>query len=303
MKKGHKIMVVDDDDVILNMMKQLLEAAGFICNTAQDGKIAIKMVSESIPDLIILDVAMPEMDGLEVCEILRKEETTREIPIIFLSAQTELEDRMRGFEKGADDYVPKPFSFDELHARIKVALRKTERLERERRRVEALEQEAKRDRETGIYNKKNFELLFSEEIKKSKYSNLPLSLLVVDIDRLNEINTKYGYQQGNRTIIQVAHILAEQFKERNIVARYEGGEFAVLFPECDLTRAESLAEELRKKIEDTAIESYPSNLFHITVSIGIAEWNFKDKQEQLFKKAEDAMYRAKKTGRNKITRG
>ena len=303
MKKTHRIMIVDDDDVIVTMLKQLLEASGFSCETAQDGKTAIKMIAEGLPELIILDVMMPEMDGFEVCEALRKEESTREIPIIFLSAQTEIENRMRGFETGADDYVLKPFSFDELLARIKVALRKTERLERERKKVESLEQEARLDKETGLLDRKNFTFSLSEEIKKSRYSHVPLSLMVIDIDRLAEINTRYGYLQGNRTLAQVAQVLAGYFTEPGTAARYEGGEFAVIVPDCDLIKAESLADEVRKKIEDTAIESYPSDIFHVTVSIGIAEWNPGEKQEQFYKRAEGAMYRSKKTGRNKVACG
>lgn len=169
--------------------------------------------------------------------------------------------------------------------------------------MESLEQEARYDRETGVYDRKNFEFMCAEEIKKSRYSNSPLSLMVVDIDRLSEINNKYGYQQGNSTISHVAGVLGELFREKCIVARYAGGEFAVLIPDCTLIRAESLAEEARKKTEDTAISSWPSELYHVTVSIGIAEWNSKERQEQLYRRAEGAMYRAKKTGKNKVSCG
>lgn len=136
MTTKHKIMVVDDDEVLRTMMKQLLEGSGFICEIARDGLEALKMASEYHPDLVILDVSMPNMDGYETCRQLRKEDIHIEIPIIFLSAKAELEDRLHGFKMGADDYVTKPFSYDELHARIKSSLRKLDRFIKEKKKNE-----------------------------------------------------------------------------------------------------------------------------------------------------------------------
>jgi diguanylate cyclase (GGDEF)-like protein len=303
MKKGQRIMVVDDDEVIRIMMKQLIESSGFICEVAKDGKEAIKMASEYLPDLIILDVSMPQMDGFEVCRILRKEEHSQEIPILFLSAKSEHEDRIRGFEMGADDYVPKPFSYDELLARIRVSLRKAERFERERRKAQELEARARYDDATEVFNRKYFETLCREEIKKSKYSHSPLTFIALDIDRLSKLNDEFGFQQGTRAIRQVAHTFKEFIGERGSVSRYEGGFFQALLPTTDLIDAEVLAEELRKLIEDMAVESYPSGFFHLTVSIGLVRWSGRESTEQLFKRAEEAMYRAKKTGKNKVTCG
>jgi two-component system, cell cycle response regulator len=303
MKKSHRIMVVDDDEVIRTMMKQLIESSGFACEVARDGREAIKMVAEYLPDLIILDVSMPYMDGFEVCRILREEEYSQDIPILFLSAKTEHDDRIKGFEMGADDYVLKPFSYDELLARIKVSIRKAERFEKERKKAQELETKARYDDATEVFNRSYFETLYREELRKSKYSHSPLSFIVVDVDRLAKLNEEFGFRQGTRAIKQVAHTVKEFIGERGFVSRYEGGFFQVLLPSTDLLDAELLAEELRKLIEDVAVESYPSGFFHLTVSIGVVKWNSRESAEQLFKRAEEAMYRAKKTGKNKVTRG
>lgn len=140
----HKIMVVDDDEVLRTMMKQLLESSGFICEIARDGLEALKIASEYNPDLVILDVSMPNLDGYETCRMLREKDKNMEIPIIFLSAKAELEDRIYGFKMGADDYVTKPFSYDELHARIKSSLRKLDRLKTEKRKTDTLKKKLKK---------------------------------------------------------------------------------------------------------------------------------------------------------------
>ncbi len=303
MKKKHTILVVDDDEIIRVMMKQLLECSNFLVEMASDGVQAITMVSEVSPDLIILDVSMPQMDGYEVCRILRNDESSRDIPIIFLSAKSELEDKVRGFEMGADDYVPKPFSYDELLARIKVTFRKAERLERERKKAEALEEASRIDDSTGVYNRKYYEMQGMEELQKSRNTKEPLSLIVFDIDRMAKINEEYGFQHGNRTIAHFASILKECFADKGLVARYDGAQFVAVAPECGLRDAENLADEVRKATESRSVDAYPSGYFSITVSAGIAEWNFKEKLESLFKRAEGALYRAKKTGKNKIACG
>jgi diguanylate cyclase (GGDEF)-like protein len=300
MKKNHRILVVDDDEVIRIMMKQLLETSEFQCDVARDGREAIKMVSESHHDLIILDVSMPNMDGFEVCRILREEEASSDIPIIFLSAKAELEDRMKGFQMGADDYVPKPFSYDELVARIKVSLRKVERLEREKRKTETLELQTRCDETTGLFNRKYFDRASKEEIHKCTVNGSPLSLILIDIDRLNEINTTRGFHQGNHTIVQIAHLIQQVCASKCLLAHYEGGTFALLVPGSDRKQSEALAEEFRRLVENTAIDAYPSGILKVTITIGVVEWDMKDSSDRLMRRAEDALHSAKKLGRNRI---
>ena len=300
MKKNHRILVVDDDEVIRIMMKQLLETSEFQCDVARDGREAIKMVSESHHDLIILDVSMPNMDGFEVCRILREEEASSDIPIIFLSAKAELEDRMKGFQMGADDYVPKPFSYDELVARIKVSLRKVERLEREKRKTETLELQTRCDETTGLFNRKYFDRASKEEIHKCTVNGSPLSLILIDIDRLNEINTARGFHQGNHTIVQIAHLIQQVCASKCLLAHYEGGTFALLVPGSDRKQSENLAEEFRRLVENTAIDAYPSGILKVTITIGVVEWDMKDSSDRLMRRAEDALHSAKKLGRNRI---
>jgi len=303
MKKKHTILVVDDDEVIRIMMQQLLSCSNFSVEVASDGVQAINMVSEAPPDLIILDVSMPKMDGFEVCRQLRADEGARDIPIIFLSAKSELEDKVRGFEMGADDYVPKPFSYDELLARIKVSLRKGERLERERKKAETLEEASRLDELTGLYNRKYYELMGREELEKCRLGKEALSMMIFDIDRMAKINDDYGFQQGTRTIAHFASIIREYLPEKSLMTRYEGAQFIALVPKCNLREAENLAEEVRKATESRSVDAYPSGYFSITASIGVAEWNFGEKIESLFKRTEGALYRAKKTGKNKIACG
>ncbi|MDQ7822873.1 MAG: diguanylate cyclase [Candidatus Eremiobacteraeota bacterium] len=300
MKEQHRILVVDDDEVIRTMLIQLLESSGFLAQSARDGREALGRVSEYCPDLIILDVNMPEMDGYEVCRILRSGEEGHEIPIIFLSAKSELEDRMMGFRMGADDYVAKPFSFDELHARVKVSLKKMERLDKERKRLKILEEEAKRDETTGVYTRKFFETKARDEIKRSRDLSSPLSLLAIDIDGLQSINTEYGFQQGNRTLTQVGETLASHVPANGILARYEGGEFAVVLPDTDLMKAEEIAEVLRTVVEARTVSLFPSGFIHVTVSIGAALLGPREGMDHLVKRGEQALSRAKSTGKNKI---
>jgi two-component system, cell cycle response regulator len=300
MKKQYKILVVDDDEVIRTMMQHLLETSDFRCDVAKDGPEAIRMVAEKHPDLIILDVSMPTMDGFEVCRILRGEEKSSDIPILFLSAKVELEDRMKGFQMGADDYIPKPFSYDELVARIKVSLRKMERLEREKRKSESLELVTRCDESTGLFNRKYFDMLLKEEIAKSIHVGAPLSIMLIDIDRLNEINSTYGFHQGNHTIVQLAQLIQQICAGKGIIARYEGGTFAVLMPGRDVKKGAELAEELRRMVESTVIDAYPSGIMKTTITLGVIEWDIKDSPEHLMRKAEEALHSGKKFGRNRV---
>ncbi len=281
------IMIVDDELDIAEGLSRILTKAGYAVRVAHDGAEALTYASRFMPDLIVLDIMMPNLDGKSVKIALSRNPKTAEIPVIFLSAKGTPEDKVEGLELQADDYITKPFEISELVARIQTALER-------RRHYEAM---IMRDGLTGLENfqsfKKQIEVLF--HIAK-RYNRL-FSLAVLDVDNLKAINDAYGHQAGDSAIKLVADTMKEAFREADILIRYGGDEFVVLFPECGMEHAthalERFHELLGQKSLSLGVETATANM-KVTVSAGLACYD-QDivNGPELFNRADADMYRHK----------
>jgi two-component system cell cycle response regulator len=300
------ILVADDEPINRSLIQRRLERAGYHVLTAQNGREAVEKARGSLPDLVILDIMMPVMDGLEACRLIKEDASTRDIPVIFLSARDETDVKVSGLSLGANDYISKPFKAEELLARVDVAMRL--KRERDQLRVSAEEahahaviaqERAMTDALTGLLNRYGLQHVLAHEHAEARRYNRPLSCLMMDLDNFKTINDTYGHSAGDTALQQVAAILTEVVRRSDMVFRYGGEEFLALLPETDLEGATSLAEKIR-----AAAAARPfgdgERVFHLTLSAGAASLCDGESGNDMIARGDIALYQAKEQGRNRV---
>ncbi len=321
----NNILAVDDTPENLTVLRQILTRHGYRVRPALSGEIALKAVQTDIPDLILLDVMMPGMDGYEVCNRLKAEARTCDIPVLFISALNETEDKVRGFKAGGVDYITKPFNVGEVLARVethlafrnlqKKILKQNVQLlaeieERERAEkalVEAnrkLEELATIDALTDIPNRRQFDLYLKQEWKRLRREQVPIAIILCDIDHFKLFNDEYGHVEGDNCLKQVAQGIRRSVKRpADLVARYGGEEFAVVMPNTDTIGAIKIAEKIKKEIEALGIKHVRSKVArHVSLSIGVGSTvpDRSDGPEAFINEVDQFLYQAKKAGRDRI---
>jgi diguanylate cyclase (GGDEF)-like protein len=286
-----RIMVVDDDPEVRRLLGKILKKEGFEVVPCESGMEAIERVAEIAPDLILLDVNMPEIDGLETCRRLVGDNA--KIPIIFLTAQAAVDDRVAGLEAGGRDYVTKPFHAAELHARVRAVLKEKLAQDAAEKRAEEFKILAISDALSGVANRRYFDVRYAEERDRAERYKTPLSCLMVDIDRFKAVNDTFGHAVGDQVIQEVARILKKAVRSCDFIARYGGEEFVALLPETDLKEARIIAERIRAGVEEL---KPPAGIEQVTVSIGVSI----GLDERLVERADQALYEAKRNGRNRV---
>jgi len=267
-------------------------------SVALDGIQALKRAADLLPDLILLDIQMPAMDGYEVCQRLKRNENTRNIPVIFVTSMTDEEDEIKGLALGAADYITKPYRL----AIIKARLRNHLQLKRQRDQLSRL---STLDSLTGIANRRAFETTLEQEWRRAVRHSNELALIFSDIDYFKAYNDNYGHMAGDTCLKEVAQTLASvPNRGADLVARYGGEEFVCLLPECDLDAAENIAEKMRTDILALNIpHSYSETHPSISLSFGIACITPRKSQcipSDLIVAADKMLYQAKEQGRNRI---
>jgi two-component system, cell cycle response regulator len=300
------ILVADDEPINRSLIQRRLERAGYHVLTAQNGQEAVEIARASLPDIVILDVMMPVMDGLEACRLIKADASTRDIPVIFLSARDETDVKVSGLSLGANDYISKPFKAEELLARVDVAMRmKRERdqlrvtAEEERERAELAQERAMTDALTGLLNRYGLQRVLAYEHAEARRYSRPLSSLMIDLDNFKTINDTYGHSAGDTALRQVAAILTEVVRRSDMVFRYGGEEFLVLLPETDLDGAASLAEKIRAAAA-ASLFGDGTQAFHLTLSAGASSLFDSESGNDMIARADVALYQAKEQGRNRV---
>ncbi len=297
-----QILIVDDDAHIRKALTILLKIPGCETLEAEDGLEALQIM-ESRPGipLVISDIMMPNIDGLELCRRLKSDDTTRDVYFIMLTAKEGVKERVQGLEIGADDYVQKPFDSHELRARVKAGLRIVGLQDELKTKNRILHQLSITDGLTGAYNHSYFQRAFEKEFERARRYGRDLSLLVCDIDNFKGFNDTYGHGTGDEVLTNVARIVRSITRDSDIVARYGGEEFAVLIPETPLETAYQVADKIRRAIAESPLVLEDSRL-DITISIGAACFsgtNF-GSRTTFFNSADSALYKAKHEGKNRV---
>ncbi|MBI5640743.1 MAG: diguanylate cyclase [Nitrospirae bacterium] len=301
-----RVLLVEDDPLQADVTKEILQNNGYDVLWAQDGVSAIKTVKTERPDIVLLDVILPGLDGYEVCRWLKMEESTKGIPVIMLTVKKELSDKISGLQIGADDYLPKPYNELELNARIYASLRTKalqDELRMKNRQLEELlgkvEHMAITDALTGLYNRRRFHDVLTKEFERARRYATPFSLVMLDVDHFKKVNDTYGHHVGDVVLKEVANIIPQSIREVDTAARYGGEEFMIILPNTEKERAVHVAERMRESI---AVNTFQGVGCPVTVSIGLCGLpdDILDNEDRLLLCADFAMYRAKQNGRNRV---
>ncbi len=309
-KTGETILVVDDQEDNVELLRARLLARGYVVRVATNGQQALDSVQELAPDLILLDVMMPGMSGIEVVRRIKKDENLPFIAVIMQTALDSTESRVEGLDAGADDYITKPINFAELEARVRSMLRikrLQEELESRERELEEMNDRLRRvsqtDGLTGLDNRRYLEERLHEMFEHSLRLHEPLSVVMCDIDHFKSVNDTYGHLAGDAILRQFAELIKEQAREIDRVGRYGGEEFLIILPGTVLDAAVTFAGRVRDRIQAQEF-IYEDERIRRTVSCGVAAWPHPliASRDQLIRSADEALYVAKETGRDKVVR-
>ena len=289
-----KILIVDDSADALAVARTRLAHEGHEIICVAGGREGLEATERYNPDLILLDVDMPGMTGFEVCRRLKQDARTCSIPVIFLSGSGGTEDKVKGLDLGAIDFVTKPFDAFELRARVRAALR-TKHLQ------DLLRDYALIDPLTELSNRRALDERLRQEWARLLRHGGSLAFIMADLDQFKRVNDQFGHPVGDKVLRHVAGLLAAGCRESDTAARYGGEEFAIVAPETTAQEAADFADRLRLSICSQPIQVHGKSL-DITASFGVADSNGLHAPEELVKLADAALYDAKAAGRNTVRR-
>jgi diguanylate cyclase (GGDEF)-like protein len=290
------VLIVDDTPQNIHVLMQAMEENCRVL-AAKSGEEGLRKAREHKPDLILLDVMMPGMDGFEVCRRLKQDDATKNIPIIFVTAATDNVHEEKGLKLGAIDYIRKPFHVPIVRVRIQNHLRL-------KRKSDLLEQLVRIDGLTDICNRRGFDETLDREWKRCQRHGEPLALIMLDIDHFKVFNDTYGHADGDACLARVARTISRSLhRPTDLAARYGGEEFAVILPETPLDAARDIAETIRLKVRDLSIAHVCAENC-VTISLGVACLQPAQDEgqgpESLIRLADQALYQAKSQGRNQV---
>jgi diguanylate cyclase (GGDEF)-like protein len=291
-----KILVIDDDPFSASLIDGCLRAAGFMSSYSTQPEQALSAVTSELPDLIILDVVMPGLDGFELCRRVRTHPALQFTPIIFVTRKGDLEQRVRGLEVGGNDYIAKPFEPQELVARVRSHLQ----------RLAALRDMAIRDGLTRCYNHKYFKMRLEQEIARARRYKMELALGILDVDHFKQVNDAHGHPAGDAALVHLANLIALSVRSTDVVARYGGEEFGILLVQAGAAEATIITNRIRERIVQHrfALPSVSGEgemvQVPLTVSIGVTQFHASDNLQAFLERADRALYEAKNAGRNQV---
>jgi diguanylate cyclase (GGDEF)-like protein len=287
-----RILLIDDSTDIHFQVRLMLSDESVEVATVASGPEGIAAAKLRAPDLILLDVDMPAPNGFEVCKSLKSDQATLSVPVIFLTGMSSTEEKIRGLNLGATDYVTKPFEPAELRARVQAALR-TKYL------IDLLAQRAMVDGLTGLWNKTYFEKRLSAEMAASARTGRIVGCIAGDVDHFKKVNDTYGHPAGDQILRTVAQTMLGVIRQEDVLCRVGGEEFSVLTGDATAGGAAALAERLRKAIEQTRCV-YQGTQISVTCSFGVVESGGGSVNANLIEQADKALYQAKAQGRNRV---
>lgn len=288
------ILIVDDDKSNRKILKELLQEQAKII-FAKNGEQAKELARKHIPDLILLDVIMPDLSGFDVIEILKNKPETMNISVIFITGLANDDDEERGFDLGGCDYIYKPFKPNIVIARVMMHLE----LIRQRKMLDEI---AHVDALTGVNNRRKMDIVLADEVATNKLENNTLLVAILDIDHFKPYNDNYGHGAGDVALRQVGQALREICQRpRDFVARYGGEEFVIVLPDCDKAGAKVILGNIAQALQDKMIKHEFSTVSEqLTVSIGavVVKSSESTKVANIMKQADTLLYQAKAQGRN-----
>jgi two-component system, cell cycle response regulator len=297
------VLIIDDSDSVRTSLKRVVEGMKGVEQVllADNGLQGYRYLRENSVDLVLCDLNMPGIDGFKFLNLKNSNVEFNDIPVIMLTAQGDVNSKVRGLEVGASDYLVKPCDDAELVARVNVHLKVKQLQDQLRIKNNELEKLSRTDPLTAIANRRHFVETLTYEYHRAVRYRRPLSFIMIDIDYFKKVNDDYGHLAGDHTLVAVANALKCDLRKQDLLARYGGEEFALLLPETMNQEAITVAERCRRNVEANSIV-FNEMRFTVTVSLGLSsvpndETNDVD---MIIKRADDALYEAKRSGRNRL---
>jgi diguanylate cyclase (GGDEF)-like protein len=287
--RPYRVVIAEDDGPLSSFYQATLEHAGMEVRAVRQPSRLLDTLSGFDPDIIVMDLYMPECSGLDLAQIVRQFPAYTTIPILFLSTEARLDLQLRARHLGADDFLPKPLRPGQLISAV------TSRANRYR----DLKKLTDRDSLTGLLNHTNILRNLEREISVASRTRQPVSFAMIDIDRFKSVNDTYGHVVGDQVILRVTHLIKNRLRRVDYVGRYGGEEFAVVMPNTDAAAAKEVVDKLREAAAEIVHEA-DRGTFHVTFSCGIGTYPTFKKVLDITQAADDALYQAKRNGRNQV---
>jgi diguanylate cyclase (GGDEF)-like protein len=292
-----RLLIVDDQPLNIRLFHEIFHADHEVF-FATNGEDALEFCRTTLPDLILLDVIMPGLNGYEVCRRLKADPRTSEVPVVFVTAQSEASEEEDGLAAGAVDFIAKSASANVMRARVRTLLTL-------KRQSDQLRRLARIDGLTGLANRRHFDETLASEWRRCTRSGKPLSLIMIDLDHFKLFNDCYGHQAGDACLKQVSACLNAGFtRSHDLVARYGGEEFVCVMPETSLEGAEAKAHSLEKAVRVLGIphenSSIPGGIVTISLGVAVAVPDVGDECAELILCADRSLYMAKDAGRGRV---
>ncbi|MBK8998171.1 MAG: diguanylate cyclase [Myxococcales bacterium] len=299
---GSTIVIADDERLTREHLASLLRSNGYAVEALEDGQAVIERVGKGGVDLVLLDVLMPRLSGLEACRIIKSMSQESFLPVVLLTVRTDTQSRVDGLRIGADDYVGKPFDERELLARVEAMLRIKKLHDHVTKSKAKLEQLSVHDELTGLYNYRYLHTRLGEEFKRAERYHDPLACVVIDVDRLQGLNEAGGRALGDNVVRGVADVVRRSVREVDVVARFGGDEFLLVLPSTHFAGSVTVAERIWRDVTERPFFGDQTGPMRVTLSIGVALYPSRDvrSKDSLLRAADSALHQAKRDGGNRI---
>lgn len=293
-QRSPRVLLIDDSELMHRLLRSRLQLEQVEIHCVSDGEAGLELALKLQPDVILLDIDLQGIDGFEVLQRLKEDARTRDIAVIFISASTEMMDRVRCLDLGAIDFIAKPFEMAELKARVRSAIRVQQLLR-------MLAQRAQLDGLTALWNRAFFDQRLQCEVTSARRHGTPLSLILCDIDHFKSVNDRYGHPFGDEVLAFFATVISSR-RSTDVSCRYGGEEFAIILPETAARDAITVADQMRRGFEEHRWRRYPDLV--LTASFGVADLTMIPEDASatdLLARADLALYGAKRGGRNRVS--
>ena len=296
-----RVLIAEDDAMFRKILQSWLESWGYQVTVAEDGAKAWQILQQiSAPHLLILDWIMPNLNGIDLCRLVRERASSPYQYILLVTAKDDKQDLVRGLEAGADDYLSKPFDRDELRARLRTGRRILTLQDEQLKAREELRLQATHDGLTGTWNRNAILDLLHREYELAARTGSTIGIIMLDVDHFKQVNDTYGHLAGDHVLVEAARRMQEAVRSYDLVGRYGGEEFLVVSPDCDREQIQICAERIRSAMAEQPVLALDSRIA-ITVSAGTAVLVPRlNSEKDALAAADTALYRAKSGGRNQV---
>lgn len=295
---GTNILIVDDEVGVRDSMNEFIELSGFDSFVAESAEKAIELLKTGDFQVVITDIMLPEMSGLELTSLIKKEYDS---DVIVMTGYSDDYSYEEAINVGASDFIIKPVRLEELLLRLKRVLKERDLSQERGRMMEKLQKLAVTDGLTKLHNSRSFYSQLEVEVNRFNRYKHPLALLLMDIDRFKDYNDSYGHIEGDKALVKISQVIKSCLRKLDSAYRYGGEEFTVILPETSCKEAQFVAQRIRTVLDTDKFKPQPGKEVNITISIGVTQYCPQEELSEFIQRADKAMYISKQKGRNKVT--